>query len=152
MALKDRLADDLKEAIRGRDERRKTAIRLVMATIKNAEVAEGSPLDDAGVLKVISKEVRRHRESIEGFQKGSRQDLVDQEEAEMAVLLAYLPAAMSREEIAKAAREVIAQTGASGPADKGKVMPVLISQLAGRAEGREINEVVTELLAELAPS
>jgi uncharacterized protein YqeY len=152
MALKDRLADDLKEAIRGRDERRKTAIRLVMATIKNTEVAEGSPLDDAGVLKVISKEVRRHRESIEGFQKGSRQDLVDTEEAEMAVLLSYLPAAMSREEIAKAAREVIAQTGASGPADKGKVMPVLISQLAGRAEGREINEVVTELLAELSHS
>jgi uncharacterized protein YqeY len=152
MALKDRLADDLKEAIRGRDERRKTAIRLVMATIKNVEVAEGSPLDHAGVLKVISKEVRRHRESIEGFQKGSRQDLVDTEEAEMAVLLSYLPAAVSREEIAKAAREVIAQTGASGPADKGKVMPVLISQLAGRAEGREINEVVTELLAELSHS
>ena len=152
MALKDRLADDLKEAIRGRDERRKTAIRLVMATIKNVEVAEGTPLDDAGVLKVISKEVRRHRESIEGFQKGSRQDLVDTEEAEMAVLLSYLPAAVSREEIAKAAREVIAQTGASGPADKGKVMPVLISQLAGRAEGREINEVVTELLAELSHS
>jgi uncharacterized protein YqeY len=152
MALKDRLADDLKEAIRGRDERRKTAIRLVMATIKNVEVAEGSALDDAGVLKVISKEVRRHRESIEGFQKGSRQDLVDTEEAEMAVLLSYLPAAVSREEIAKAAREVIAQTGASGPADKGKVMPVLISQLAGRAEGREINEVVTELLAELSHS
>jgi uncharacterized protein YqeY len=155
MALKDRLADDLKEAIRGRDERRKTAIRMVMAAVKNAEVAEGAegaPLDDAGVLKVISKEVRKHRESIEGFQKGSRQDLVDEEEAEMAVLLAYLPAAMSREEIAKAAREVITQVGARGPADKGKVMPVLISQLAGRAEGREINEVVTELLAELPPS
>ena len=152
MALKDRLADDLKDAIRGRDERRKTAIRLVMAAIKNAEVAAGSPLDDAGVLKVISKEVRRHRESIEGFQKGSRQDLVDEEEAELAVLRAYLPPAMSREEIVKAARQVIAQAGASGPADKGKVMPVLIAQLAGQAEGREINEVVTELLAELSSS
>jgi uncharacterized protein YqeY len=152
MALKDRLAGDLKDAIRGRDERRKTAIRLVVAAIKNAEVAEGKPLDDAGVLKVISKEVRRHRESIEGFQKGGRQDLVDEEEAELAVLQSYLPPAMSREEIVRAAREVIAQTGAHGPADKGKVMPVLISQLAGRAEGREINEVVTELLAELSHS
>lgn len=152
MGLKDTLASDLKEAIRGRDERRKTALRLVMAAVKNTEVAEGSPLDDAGVLKVISKEVRRHRESIEGFQKGGRQDLVDGEEAELAVLLSYLPPAMSREEIVKAAREVIAQTGASGPADKGKVMPVLISQLAGRAEGREINEVVTELLAEISRS
>jgi hypothetical protein len=152
MVLKDRLAGDLKDAIRGRDERRKTAIRLVIATIKNTEVADGSSLDDAGVLKVISKEVRRHRESIEGFQKGGRQDLVDKEEAELAVLLSYLPPAMSREEIAKAAREVIAQAGARGPADKGKVMPVLISQLAGRAEGREINEVVTELLADLSRS
>lgn len=152
MTLKDRLAGDLKDAIRGRDERRKTAIRLVMAAVKNAEVAGGSPLDDAGVLKVISKEVRRHRESIEGFQKGGRQDLVDGEEAELAVLLSYLPPAMSREEIVKAAREVIAQAGARGPADKGKVMPILISQLAGRAEGREINEVVTELLAEISRS
>jgi uncharacterized protein YqeY len=152
MALKDTLAGDLKDAIRGRDERRKTAIRLVMAAIKNAEVAGGSALEDAGVLKVISKEVRRHRESIEGFQKGGRQDLVDQEEAELAVLLSYLPPAMSREEIVKAAREVIAQAGARGPADKGKVMPILISQLAGRAEGREVNEVVTELLAEISHS
>jgi uncharacterized protein YqeY len=152
MNLKDRLAADLKEAMRGRDERRKTAIRLVIAGVKNAEVAEGKPLDDGGVLKVISKEVRRHRESIEGFQKGRRQDLVDGEEAELAVLLSYLPPAMSREEIVKAAREVIAQAGARGPADKGKVMPVLIAQLAGRAEGREINEVVTELLAELSSS
>ncbi len=152
MALKDTLAGDLKDAIRGRDERRKTAIRLVMAAVKNAEVAGGSALEDAGVLKVISKEVRRHRESIEGFQKGGRQDLVDQEEAELAVLLSYLPPAMSREEIVKAAREVIAQAGARGPADKGKVMPILISQLAGRAEGREVNEVVTELLAEISSS
>jgi uncharacterized protein YqeY len=152
MSLKDMLAGDLKDAIRGRDERRKTAIRLVMAAVKNAEVAAGSVLDDAGVLKVISKEVRRHRESIEGFQKGGRQDLVDEEEAELVVLRSYLPPAMSREEIVKAAREVIAQAGARGPADKGKVMPVLISQLAGRAEGREINEVVTELLAEISNS
>ena len=152
MALKDGLAGDLKDAIRGRDERRKTAIRLVMAAVKNAEVAGGEPLDDAGVLKVITKEVRRHRESIEGFQKGDRQDLVDAEEAELAVLLSYLPPAMSHEEIVKAAREVIAQAEARGPADKGKVMPILISQLAGRAEGREINEVVTELLAETSQS
>jgi uncharacterized protein len=150
MALKDRLASDLKEAIRSSDERRKSAIRLVMAAVKNAEVARGSPLDDAGVLKVISKEVGRHRESIEQFGKGGRQDLVDQEEAELTVLLSYLPPAMSRDEIVEAARQVISQVEARGPADKGKVMPVLIAQLAGRAEGREINEVVTGLLAELS--
>ena len=152
MSLKDRLATDLKEAIRSGDERRKIAIRLVTAAVKKVEVAQGEPLDDPGVLKVISKEARQRRESIEQFQKGGRQDLVDQEEAELAVLLLYLPPAVSREDIIQAARAVIARVGASGPADKGKVMPVLISELAGRAEGREINEVVTELLAELPRS
>jgi hypothetical protein len=149
MSLKEKLAEDLKDAIRAGEERRKIAIRLVVAAVKNAEVAQGAPLDDSGILKVISKEVSRHRESIEQFGKGGRQDLVAQEEAELTILLTYLPPAVSRDEIVQAARAVIAQVGARGPADKGKVMPVLISQLAGRAEGREINEVVTQLLAEL---
>ena len=149
MSLKDRLAEDLKDAIRGREERRKIAIRLVVAAVKNVEVAQGAPLDDSGVLKVISKEANRRRESIDQFRKGNRPDLVALEETELAILQTYLPPAMSRDEIVQAARAVIAQVGARGPADKGKVMPVLIGQLAGRAEGREINEVVTQLLAEL---
>ena len=149
MSLKDRLAEDLKDAIRGSDERRKIAIRLVVAAVKNVEVAQGAPLDDSGVLKVISKEASRHRESIDQFRKGQREDLVALEEAELVILQTYLPPAVSRDEIVQAARAVIAQVGARGPADKGKVMPVLIGQLAGRAEGREINEVVTQLLAEL---
>jgi hypothetical protein len=149
MSLKEKLAEDLKDAIRAGEERRKIAIRLVVAAVKNAEVAQGSPLDDSGILKVISKEASRRRESIEQFGKGGRQDLVAQEEAELVVLQAYLPPAVSRDEIVQAARAVIAQVGARGPADKGKVMPVLISQLAGRAEGREINEIVTQLLSEL---
>jgi len=149
MSLKDRLAEDLKDAIRSGDERRKIAIRLVVAGVKNAEVAQGAPLDDSGVLKVISKEANRRRESIDQFRKGNRPDLVAQEETELAILQTYLPPAMSRDEILQAARAVIAQVGARGPTDKGKVMPVLIGQLAGRAEGREINEVVTQLLAEL---
>ena len=149
MSLKDRLAEDLKDAIRSVDERRKIAIRLVVAAVKNAEVAQGAPLDDSGVLKVISKEASRRRESIDQFRKGNRPDLVAQEETELAILQTYLPPAMSRDEIVEAALGVIARVGARGPADKGKVMPVLIGQLAGRAEGREINEVVTQLLAEL---
>ena len=149
MSLKDRLAEDLKDAIRAGEERRKIAIRMVVAAVKNAEVAQGAPLDDSGILKVISKEASRRRESIDQFRKGQREDLVAQEEAELAILQTYLPPAVSRDEIVQAARAVIAQVGARGPADKGKVMPVLIGQLAGRAEGREINEVVTQLLAEL---
>ncbi len=147
MSLKEQLANDLKDAIRGRDEPRKTAIRMVTWSLKNAEVAAGKPLADPDVLAIIAKQVKQRRESIEEFQKGSRQDLVDKEAAEMLVLEDYLPPAMGRQEIVEEARKVIAEVGAGAPSDKGKVMPVLIARLAGRADGRTINEVVTELLA-----
>jgi len=146
-SLKERLAEDLKEAIRQRDEARKTAIRMLTWAIKNAEVEKGRPLEDHEVLALVQREVRRRLESIEEFRKGNRPDLVEKEEAELAVLRSYLPPPMSREEVAQAARQVIAEVGAKGPRDKGKVMPVLIQRLAGRADGRLISEVVSELLA-----
>ncbi len=149
MSLKDQLANDLKDAIRERDEARKTAIRMATWAIKNAEVDKGSALSDADVLGILGKEVKQRRESIAEFEKAGRQDLVAKEQAELKVLQAYLPPQMSRDEIVEAVREVIAEVGAAGPGDKGKVMPVLIKRLAGRAEGREINEVVTEILASL---
>ena len=147
MSLKEQLADDLKDAIRQRDEARKTAIRMLTWAVKNAEVAAGKPLADTDVLAIIARQAKQGRESIEEFKKGGRQDLVDKEAAEMRILEAYLPPAMDRDEVVAEARQVIAEVGARGPADKGKVMPVLIARLAGRAEGRLINEVVTELLA-----
>ena len=147
MSLKEQLAEDLKDAIRRGDEARKTAVRMVTWAVKNAEVAAGRPLEDPEVLAIIAKQVKQSRESIEEFKKGARQDLVDKEAAEVRVLEAYLPPAMDRPEIVEEARKVIAEVGARGPSDKGKVMPVLISRLAGRAEGRLINEIVTELLA-----
>ena len=145
--LKQKLTDDLRQALRGRDKVRCSVIRLVMAAIKNAEIARQATLNDTDILGVIAKDVRQHQESIDAFRQGNRQDLVAQEEAELAVLKEYLPQQMTREEIIVAARQVIAEVGARGPGDKGKVMPRLIAQLKGRADGREINAVVTELLS-----
>ena len=147
MPLKEQLANDLKDAIRSGDEPRKTALRMVTWAVKNAEVAAGKPLEDPDVLALIARQVKQGRESIEAFSKGGRQDLIDKESAEIRALQDYLPPALSREELVEEARKAIAEVGASGPGDKGKVMPVLVKRLAGRAEGRLINEVVTELLA-----
>ena len=149
MSLKEQLANDLKDAIRQRDDSRKIAIRMSISAIKNAEIERGAALSEADVLTIVSREAKQRRESIAEFEKADRSDLVEKEQAELEVLQSYLPAQVSRDEIAEAAREVIAEVGAGGPRDKGKVMPVLIGRLAGRAEGREINEVVTELLASL---
>ena len=145
--LKQKLTDDLKQAMKDGDKVKRSAIRLLMAAINNAEIARRAPLEDADILGIITKEVRQRRESIEAFKQGNRQDLVAQEEAELAILQEYLPQQMTREEIAEAARRVIEEVGALGLGDKGKVMPKLIAQLKGRADGQEITAVVSELLA-----
>ena len=147
VGLRQKLSDDLKQAIKNGDKVRRSVIRLVIAAIKNAEIARQAVLDDdTDILGIIAKEVRQRRESIEAFKQGNRQDLVGQEEAELAILNEYLPRQMTREEIIVAARQVIEEIGAQGPGDKGKVMPQLIAQFKGSADGREINAVVTELL------
>jgi uncharacterized protein YqeY len=145
--LKQQLADDLKQAMRSGDTVKRSAIRLLLAAVSNAEKARQTTLEDSDILGIIAKEARQREESIAAFKQGNRADLVAQEEAELAVLQAYLPEQMTREEIIDMARKVIAEVGAEGPGDKGKVMPKLIAELKGRADGREINAVVTELLA-----
>ena len=148
MPLKEQLAGDLTAAMRAGDEVRKSTLRMLMSAIKNAEVAgsERKELDDAQVMQVIGKQVKQRKESIDEFQKAGRQDLVDKEKAEMVVLQAYMPEQMGRDDIAAEVRRVIEEVGAKVPADKGKVMQVLMPRLSGKAEGREINAVVTELL------
>ena len=145
--LKERLNGDLKQAVRGGDKLRRSVIRLALSAIKNAEIARQAALEDSDILGIIAKEARQRQESIEAFKKGNRHDLVIQEEAELAVLNEYLPRQMERDEIIAEARRIIEEVGAQGPGDKGKVMPKLIAQLKGRADGREINAVVTELLS-----
>ena len=157
MTLKEQLNADLRDAMRSGDEVTRSTLRLLVSAVRNAEIpadaAAGSEqaamrfdLDDAAVLDVIKREVKQRRDSIDAYTKASRPDLVAREEAEVEVLQKYLPAQMSRDEIAAVAREVIAELGASGPGDKGRVMPAVIGRLKDKAEGREINSVVTELL------
>jgi len=145
--LEERLNNDLKQAMRGGDKVRRSVIRLVLAAVKNAEIARKAALEDNDVLGIIAKEARQRQESIEAFKQGNRHDLVAQEEGELAVLQEYLPRQVTRDEIIAEARRVIEEVGAQGPGDKGKVMPKLIAQLKGKADGREINAVVTELLS-----
>ena len=145
--LQEKLMDDLKASMKSGNKQRKLTISLVRASIKNAEIAKQKTLDDAGVIDVIAKEARQRRESIAEFKKGNRPDLVAKEEAELAVLLEYLPQQISREEIIAAARQVITEVGAQGPGDKGTVMQKLMPQLKGKAEGGTINEIVTGLLS-----
>ena len=146
-SLKQKLTGDLKQAMRRGDKARRSVIRLLLSAIGNAEIARHGTLDDAGILGIIAKEVRQRRESIEAFKNGDRPDLAAQEEAELTILQEYLPRQMTREEVSEAARRVIEEVGAQGPGDKGKVMPKLIAQLKGMADGRDINAAVTELLA-----
>jgi hypothetical protein len=147
MTLVSKIREDLKEALKQQDKTQVSILRLLLSEIKNAEIAQRKPLDDSKTLEVISGEVKRHRESIEAFKQGNRSDLVAQEEAELNILTAYLPKQMNREEIMAAARQTIDVVQAKGIKDKGKVMSQLMPQLKGKAEGKEISDIVSQLLA-----
>ncbi|MCR4407796.1 MAG: GatB/YqeY domain-containing protein [Anaerolineae bacterium] len=147
MGLKQTLQDDLKQAIRDQDDSRKSTLRLALTAITNAEVQKGGELEDAEILGILNREAKQRRESLEEYRKGGRMDLVAQEEAELKILLGYMPVQMSRAEIADRAREVIAEVGATSPAQMGDVMRRLMPALKGRADGRLVNEVVKELLS-----
>jgi uncharacterized protein YqeY len=147
MALKDSIQEALRGALKRQQRVEVATLRLLLSEIKNAEIAQQKPADDNKVLDVITKEVKRRRESIEAFKQGNRSDLVAQEEAELAILMGYLPEQMSRAEIMAAAQQVVDAVGAKEPSDKGKVMSQLMPQLKGKADGKEVNEIVSELLA-----
>ena len=144
--LKERVQSDLRAAMRARDEPRKSALRMLTAAIRNAEIEAGGALAEGDLLVVVQRQARQRRESIAEFRKGGREDLVAREEAELEAFAGYLPEEASREEIAEAARAVIAETDASGPRDMGKVMPALMKRFQGRADGRVISEIARGLL------
>ena len=155
MPLKDQISDDLKDAMRSGEVVRRETLRSVLAAIRNAEIARVNVKDESAtrqelgdndVLDVLQKQAKQRRESIEEYKKAARQDLVDRESAELEIISAYLPAQMGRDEIVAEVRKAMEETGAAGPGDKSKLMPVVMGRLKGRADGRAINEVVTELL------
>ncbi|MFC1919456.1 GatB/YqeY domain-containing protein [Chloroflexota bacterium] len=147
MALEEQLRNDLKDALRKGDKACVSTLRMLLSAIKYAEKAKGKPQDDTDILAIIAKEVKQRQESIAAFQQGNREDLVEKEKLEIEKLQIYLPPQMSREEIVAAACIVITEVGAKSPQDKGKVMPKIIAELKGKADGRMINDVVTELLS-----
>lgn len=152
MGLRARLDADLKEALKAGEKIRASAIRMLLAAVKTREVAEDrrgdrrAPLPDEELLQVIASACKQRRDSIEQFRAGGRQDLVEKETAELAVLEAYLPRALTPEELRAAVAEAIRETGATSPRDMGKVMSRLMTVLAGRADGKLVSELVREAL------
>ncbi len=147
MTLKERITEDMKAAMRAKDSQRLGAIRLLTAAIKQKEVDERVALDDAAVVGIVDKLLKQRRDSIEAFEKAGRQDLADQEKAEAAVLQAYLPARLSAEEIAAEVKAIVAEVGAKGPADMGKVMGAAKQRLAGKADMGQVSAAVKAALA-----
>jgi len=147
MSLKDKLTEDLKQAMRQGDEQRRSTLRLVMAAIKNAEIEKRRELEEGELLAIIAKEAKQRHESIAQFERGGRQDLADREEAELQILVAYLPEQLSQEEIEAQARQIIEEVGATSPAQMGQVMRRLMPLMQGKADGKLVSQVVKELLA-----
>ena len=149
MELKDRLEADLQKAMKERDDIARSVLRVVRSEMHNAEITSQKPMDDDGIIGVISKQVRQHRESIEAFRKGNREDLVRREEQELEILLDYLPPQLTLEEVTTLAQQTIQDVGAKGPTDRGKVMGKLMPLVLGKAEGSVVNDVVSQLLEKL---
>ncbi len=147
MALKDQLDADLKSAMRDKDAVRLSVVRMLKSAVKYREIEIMKPLDDAGVLGVISGEIKRHRDSVEQYRAGNRQDLVDKEEAEIGVLQGYLPAQLGEAELRAVVDAAVAKAGATGPKDMGAVMKLLMPEVQGKADGKLVSELVKARLA-----
>ena len=146
MALKEQLDADLKSAMREKDQVKLSTVRMLKSAVKYREIELMKPLDDAGVQAVIASEIKRRRDSVEQYRAGGREDLAGKEEAEIAVLQAWLPKQLAPEELARIVDAVIARVGAQGPKDMGKVMKELLPEVQGKAEGKAVSELVKERL------
>ena len=147
MELKAQLNEDLKSALRSGDKLRTSVIRLLTALIKNREVEKRGPLTDAEAIQAVSASCKQRQEAIEQYRQGGRQDLVDKETAELAILQSYLPAALGPDELQTLVREAIRDAQASSPRDMGKVMALLMPKVTGRADGKAVSTLVREMLS-----
>lgn len=146
MSLKEKISDDMKAAMRARESEKLATIRLITAAIKQREVDERIELNDEQVLSVVEKMIKQRKDSITQFEAGGRQDLADKEKAELEILAAYMPAQLSDDEIRAEVQAAVAQAGAAGPQDMGKVMGVLKGKLAGRADMTAVSAMVKAAL------
>ena len=147
MSLKDQITEDMKTAMRAKDSARLGTIRLLLAACKQREVDERVVLDDAAVVAIVDKLIKQRKDSIEAFTKAQRMDLVDQESAEVTLLQAYLPQRLSADEVATQVRAIVAELGASGPGDMGKVMGAVKTRLAGKADMGQVSAAVKAALS-----
>jgi uncharacterized protein YqeY len=146
-ALKDQITEDMKTAMRAKDSERLGTIRLLLAALKQKEVDERVVLDDAAVIAIVDKLIKQRKDSLEAFTKAERKDLADKEAAELVVLQAYLPARLSADEVAAAVKAIVAELGASGPGDMGKVMGAVKAKLAGKADMGQVSAAVKAALS-----
>ena len=147
MSLKDRITDDMKAAMRARDADRLSAIRMLLAAVKQREIDERIVLDDAQVVGIVDKLLKQRRDSITAFAQAGRTDLVDKESAEVKVLEAYLPQRLSADEVAVAVARIVAALGAAGPGDMGRVMAAVKAELAGKADMGAVSAAVKAALS-----
>lgn len=146
MALRERLSEEMKEAMKARDDLRLSVIRMIRSAVKNRDIELKRELNDQEIVEVISTLVKQRRESIRLFSEAGRQDLVEKEEKELALLLGFLPQQLSREEVAELVARIIAECGAQGGKDMGRVMKALMPHVAGRADGKLVSDLVREQL------
>jgi uncharacterized protein YqeY len=147
MALKDQLDADLKASMREKDTVKLSVVRMLKSAIKYREIEAMKPLDDAGVLQVITSEIKRHKDSIDQYRAGNRPELVEKEEAEVVILMGWLPAQLSEAELKALVEVAVTRTGASGPRDMGAVMKALQPEVQGKADGRLVSELVKARLS-----
>jgi len=147
MTLAERLNEDLKLAMKSQDKFKLSVLRMVCAAIKNQEIERKRALDDSEVIDVLSREIKQRRDSLQDFEKAGRTDLAEQASAEIEIISAYLPKPLTDEEVTALVQQTIQETGASSKADMGKVMAALMPKVKGRADGKLVNQIVSQHLS-----